>query len=341
MMREVSARTAPEYLQATGRVPENTAMTARELGGGVSNVVLRVDAEGMPPLVLKQSRAQLRTQLAWFSRLDRIWIERDALRLLGGLLPEGSVPSILFEDRENYLLGLSCAPDDAEPWKARLLRGEPDLDRARDAGAILGAIHTGAAGHPALEGPTLGDRTVFDQLRIDPYYRHVSRVYPELQGVLSALIATLHEPVERTFVHADFSPKNILVHPGGLVILDFETAHAGDPAFDLGFMLAHLLLKTFRGRHLGHETDTGFARIDAFWEGYLARTGGRVDDDRARRGAIHTAACLLARFDGKSPVDYADDIDADTARRFARAALLDPDLGWPGLLAAARDLRES
>ena len=49
---------------------------------------------------------------------------------------------------------------------------------------------------------------------------------------------------ERTLVLGDFSPKNILVHAHGLILLDFECAHAGDAAFDLGFFLSHLLLKT-------------------------------------------------------------------------------------------------
>ena len=51
---------------------------------------------------------------------------------------------------------------------------------------------------------------------------------------------------ERTLVLGDWSPKNILVHREGLVLLDFECAHAGDPAFDLGFFLTHLLLKRIR-----------------------------------------------------------------------------------------------
>ena len=44
-------------------------------------------------------------------------------------------------------------------------------------------------------------------------------------------------------MHADFSPKNLLVFPGGLMMVDFETGHYGDPAFDLGFFLSHLVLK--------------------------------------------------------------------------------------------------
>jgi 5-methylthioribose kinase len=340
-MRELTAETVADYLHDQGVAPPGTRISARELGGGVSNVVIRVDVEGVVPLVLKQSRAQLRTQLAWFSRLDRIWIERDALALVGAILPPGAVPAIVFEDHANFLIAMTCAPDDAEPWKARLLRGEPDLDRARQAGALLGAMHAETVSHPALDGP-MADHTVFDQLRIDPYYRQLARVYPDLRPALDALIAQLAEPVERTFVHADFSPKNMLAHRGGFTVVDFETAHAGDPAFDLGFFLTHLMLKAFRADRLGtaHDVAAALGRLDAFWSGYLDRAGGRLDDHRARRGAVHTAACCLARLDGKSPVDYLDQFDQDAVRRYARDALLADALDWPGLRdRAIREMR--
>ena len=44
-------------------------------------------------------------------------------------------------------------------------------------------------------------------------------------------------------VHGDFSPKNLLIGAAGPVILDAECAWYGDPAFDLAFVLNHLLLK--------------------------------------------------------------------------------------------------
>ena len=38
----------------------------------------------------------------------------------------------------------------------------------------------------------------------------------------------------RCLVHGDLSPKNVLLGGGGLWVIDFEVAHVGDPAFDLG-----------------------------------------------------------------------------------------------------------
>jgi aminoglycoside phosphotransferase (APT) family kinase protein len=44
-------------------------------------------------------------------------------------------------------------------------------------------------------------------------------------------------------VHGDFSPKNLLVWEGRVMLIDCEVGHYGDPAFDLGFFVTHLVLK--------------------------------------------------------------------------------------------------
>ena len=176
-MREITAETAADYLRETGRVPEGREVAARALGGGVSNVVLRVEVEGQAPIVLKQSRERLRTKADWVSRLDRIWTEQAALERLAGLLPPGR-SRVLFEDRENYLFAMTCARTTRSSgrrgcWPARPTR------RRRRAGDVLGTIHAETAGHPDLAA-TLADTVVFDQLRIDPYYRTVAQVHPDL-----------------------------------------------------------------------------------------------------------------------------------------------------------------
>src|SRR5262245_56195610 len=129
-MREILPETAADYLCATGRAPADAAIHAAALGWGVSNVVIRVDIDGRPPIVIKQSREQLRTRMLWVSRLERIWTETAALQLLAPALPTGAVPEVLWEDRPNYLFAMSCIPDDAEVWKAQLLAGRIDPEVA-------------------------------------------------------------------------------------------------------------------------------------------------------------------------------------------------------------------
>lgn len=336
-MREITPENAAAYLRETGRAPTDRPIDVRALGWGVSNLVLRAQVEGREPFVLKQSREQLRTRMLWVSRLDRIWTETAALRRLAPALPAGAVPEVLWEERDDYLFAMSCAPDDAVVWKASLLEGRLEPSVAARAGDLLGAMH---AQPPADDWGPLADTTVFDQLRLDPFYRTVARAHPDLAPRLDRLIDEALDAPERTFVHADFSPKNLLVHGRGpgLTVVDFETAHAGDPAFDLGFFTSHLLLKALRAAP-GHGPHLGL--IERFWAAYLGRTGLDLDSDRVRRGAAHAAACALARVDGKSPVDYLDGPRREAVRRFARRALASGPTGWAALLdEAAREMHE-
>jgi 5-methylthioribose kinase len=324
-MREITAETATDYLRGSGRVPNHADVRVHELSGGVSNIVLRVDVTGQPPFVLKQCRERLRVAMDWRARVDRIWAEVAALEVLRAILPRGTVPEVLFEDRANYLFAMTCAPEDSVTWKSQLMAGQVNLEIAARLGTILATIHAEGRGHPAL-GATLSDTSLFDELRVDPYYRTVARTDPELAPRIEALIAAMDRPAdERTLVLGDFSPKNILVHAGGLILLDFECAHAGDAAFDLGFFLSHLHLKTIWAAFQDRGLAPAYAAlIPVFWQTYLARR----NLDRLAQAAfiarvnLHTAACVWARVDGKSPVEYLDPRSQAAARSFARQALV-------------------
>jgi 5-methylthioribose kinase len=346
-MREIDAQTAADYLRDSGRVPDGVEIRVRELAGGVSNIVLRVDVPGRPPFVIKQCREKLRVAMEWHARLDRIWTESATLGVLRSILPEGTVPDLLFEDRPNYLFAMTCAPDDAVTWKTHLMAGRIVPDVAARLGTILGTIHADAPAHPALRG-SLADTTLFDELRVDPYYRTAARRHPDLAPRIDDLIAAMDRPAdERTLVLGDFSPKNILVHAGGLILLDFECAHAGDPAFDLGFFLSHLLLKAIRtSSNDSIDYDRFIMLTESFWETYLDRRGlsSGALAELVRRANRHTSACCLARVDGKSPVEYLNAPSQALARGFAREALRLEPATWETLLeilaVTIRDVRQ-
>jgi 5-methylthioribose kinase len=330
-MREIDATTAADYLRDAGWIPNDAEVLVRELSGGVSNIVLRVDLPRKSPFVLKQCRERLRVPMEWRARLDRIWTEHATLEVLRSILPEGIVPELLFEDRQNYLFAMTCAPDDAVTWKTHLMAAQVDPTVATRLGTILGTIHAEAPGHPALRG-TLSDTSLFDELRIDPYYRTIARAHPDLAPRINALIDLMDRPDnERTLVLGDFSPKNILVHSGGLILLDFECAHAGDPAFDLGFFLSHLLLKTIRSILQTSEHGSEYLELTRqFWSSYLDRRdiSPEARSELVRRASLHAAACSLARVDGKSPVEYLDARGQAVARSFAREALQAEPATW-------------
>ena len=89
-------------------------------------------------------------------------------------------------------------------------------------------------------------------------------------------------------MHGDFSPKNLLIGPDGPVVLDAECAWYGDPAFDLAFVLNHLLLKgawqpQWRERYLDALRRAGRRLSRARRVGAVAGVEQRAGDAAARR----------------------------------------------------------
>ena len=335
-MRLISVENATAYLRQLGQIESNEPVEVRELAGGVSNVVLLVSPRSAPDFVLKQARHQLRVADPWFCSVERIWREVAVMRICDQLLstqldkPSAEhrieTPSVLFTDEENYLFGMTAAPAHAV-WKQQLLQGEVQQHVAAACGQLLGTLHA-ASWQNSEVAASIGDRTFFHDLRVDPYYRHMARQHPDLREELDRLCRSL-ETHCLALVHGDFSPKNLLVYESGLLLVDFEVGHFGDPAFDLGFFLSHLVLKSVYARSAGKSY---LVLSQRFWRSYRLQLEGRLPaasiDNLGQRGIIHCAACMLARVDGKSPVEYLDDSQRDLVRTMGRQFLLEPPGSW-------------
>jgi 5-methylthioribose kinase len=316
-MWELTADNALDYLREQGRLSDAPARV-EVLAGGVSNVVLRVE-QGGRRFVLKQSRPRLRTKEAWFSDVERVYREQDVMEVLSPLLPPGAIPAALFADRPRFVLAMEHAPLEAQAWKGQLLAGQVECYTAERAGRLLGRIHDRTAGNPELLD-RLGDRRVFVQLRVEPFYRRIQERHADLAGRVEPLVGQMLHASE-ALCHGDFSPKNLLVHPAGVTLVDHETGHLGEPAMDLGFFFSHLLLKGIRSGDWARYRPL----VLAAWRGYEEEAHYRPAMETMRRGFGHLGVCLLARIDGTSPVDYLpEEPKRERARQLGRGLLLEP-----------------
>lgn len=349
-MHLLDEQSAEDYLHRTMRIAPDERIVVRELPGGVSNMVLLVERPDVPggDFVLKQARAKLRTEHRWYSSVERIWREADVLRTCTRLLaatadtdhdntPRATTPEILFEDRGHYLLGITAAPRPNVVWKQELLAGRAKARIAAACGRLLGTLHAASWLDAEIEA-ALGEGTLFDQLRIDPYYRTLANARPETKRAVGALIASLAAH-PRSLVHADFSPKNLLVFDGGLMMVDFETGHYGDPAFDLGFFLSHLVLKACHliPRHVEYLALSERFRA-AYKQVVTPRIGAEELSELWARGIQNFAGCAWARLDGKSPVDYLQDPKRrELVRGICRQVFEDRPRRWPQVVALCNE----
>ncbi|MEO5672688.1 MAG: aminoglycoside phosphotransferase family protein [Ramlibacter sp.] len=301
-------------LVRTGETPVLT-----ELTGGVSSLIVRADtARG--PVCVKQALARLKVAAVWEAPVERNRAEVAWMRVAGRIVP-GCVPVILGEDAQDNAFAMAWLPPDEYPvWKAQLRDGIAHASTAQAVGRNLAAIHAATAGDAALAHDFAHDAD-FHAIRLEPYFVETARKHPVCAPALRQLVETTAR-TRRALVHGDVSPKNILVGGSGPVFLDAECAWYGDPAFDIAFCLNHLLLKSV-WRPAAAE---GYmACFDALAAAYLDGVTWEPPAPLEARAAALLAGLLLARIDGKSPVEYiTTEGDRERVRRFAIPLLLQP-----------------
>lgn len=294
------------------------SMTA--LSGGVSSDIWKVELEA-GAVCVKRALARLKVEADWRAPLERSRYEALWLKTAGAIVPE-AVPQLLHFDRAAGALVLSFLdPSAFRVWKSELRDGRAEPDLAAAVGERLVRIHRATALDPEIARRFATD-TIFHAIRLEPYLLATARRHPDLARALERL-ARRTGGTKLVLVHGDVSPKNILCGPNGPVFLDAECAWYGDPAFDLAFCLNHLFLKCL----WTPAAAPGFlACFDALLEAYMA---GVVWEPRAAleaRAAMLLPALMLARVDGKSPVEYlTDEAQKDRVRRVARSFLKHPE----------------
>jgi len=268
----------------------------RVLSGGVSGDVVLTDEGHVRKLFLPK----LKVQMEWLSDPRRVFREIDSLKAWARIVGPDSVPQVLSVEPESFAYTMTYA--EGPTWKDLLLAGEVRRSIAHELGRRLALVHRRPDGEARR---ALAGGGFFYELRVEPYYETVKRRYPEL-------------PVRadfgsETLVHGDYSPKNVLVHAGGVWILDHEVAHWGDPVFDLAFMLNHLLIKAFIMADARYR-DLARTFLDAYGP----------DAPLEARTMYHVAVMMLARVDGKSPLAYLSEEQRGRIRALAVRRILEP-----------------
>lgn len=188
-----------------------------------------------------------------------------------------------------------------EPRRQLLLtyeRGEPVSSAiAQETGAVLAAVGRAlAALHVApipLDTLTTPAALLADlQSRVDDLCtrlpgeaRALRRAWAELQRAVPPL------PFAPSFVHGDFGPANLLWSSGQIVVLDFDKCARGDPALDLGNLLAQLRRMSVRKPDRLRDFASARESVLAAYRSWTASDAG-LD----RRVAWYERATLLRKI---------------------------------------------
>lgn len=281
------------------------------LTGGVSSDIARVVLDSQQ-ICIKFAIPKLKVAADWHAPVHRNAAEYRWLQTAADILPSGAVQLLGRSEKLHGFAMEFISGDDVYLWKTALLAEVPDHGEAAAVGDILGRIHA-ASSHPEFDTSAFHNRDDFRALRIEPYLSFTAARHPELATPFNALASMLYQS-EHVLVHGDVSPKNILFRTGGPVVLDAECATMGDASFDPSFCLNHLVLKAV---HLPRTRARLLANAADLWRAYAAHISWEPAELLQARICSLLPALMLARIDGKSPVEYLDDDNRSLVRKLA------------------------
>ena len=166
-MLELNSSNITNYLISNHRISVHNP-TIESLSGGVSALVFKITTPDQT-FILKQACKQLRVKDLWLSDPARIEREFIFLSAFKSLAQNSYLTEPLWHDNQNHVLAMSLAPAPATAWKTDLLGKIADPVRAMQAADLLAAIHN-KGGSLKKTFPGLLDKTIFQQLRIEPFY---------------------------------------------------------------------------------------------------------------------------------------------------------------------------
>ena len=308
-----------EDLRDAGLVGAAEEVAIEPLTGGVSSDISLIMA-GQRRFCVKRALAKLKVAADWRAPVERNRSEVDWMNVVAGIVP-GAVPAILADRSAAGWFAMAYLEPERHPlWKTELRDGRIGGEFAAAVGETLARIHGASAARPELAERFATDH-IFNPIRLEPYLAATAERHPQCATRLHALIAQT-QTNKKALVHGDVSPKNILIGPSGPVFLDAECAWWGDPAFDLAFCLNHLLLKCLWRPQWSAQYLDSFDRLAV---AYLAGVNWETVAGLEARVAGLLPGLLLARVDGKSPVEYiTDERSKDRVRRISRHLLLQP-----------------
>jgi len=315
-----------KLLTELGLIEPDEAFSLFPLQGGVASDIAKVEAANTTYCV-KFALPKLKVKADWFAPIHRNSAEYAWLQVAAQVAPASALR--LFGQSKNFH-GFAMEfleGEDIYLWKSALLSGAPDKREAPLVGDLLARIHA-ASTKPDFDASAFQNRDDFHALRIEPYLLYTATQHTDVAQHILQLAEELYR-ANKVLVHGDVSPKNILFRQNKPIILDAECASMGDACFDLGFCLNHLILKSI---HLPACSETYLLNAKQLWQSYLQHVDWESVSELESRTCKLLPVLMLARVDGKSPVEYLSDKSSNQVRDLALQLIRHPITQMDGLV---------
>ena len=270
----------------------------KKLRGGVSSEVYHVRTN-KNNYCIKRSLKRLLVKKKWIANTNRIKFEYLWLKHCQNILKRNIPNTYEFNYKKKYIVMEYLKTSQYKTLKQLYFKRIININTIKLISKHLYKIHSNSSNYRTKK-TFEGNYKNFYDLRLDPYFNEVGRVYPKYKEYIKKINENYIKN-SSTLVHGDFSPKNILVDKNKIIYLDAECCNFGDPVFDLVFFTNHLLIKSIFLKDKSQE----FIKLYlSFYKEYLSNLSTKNFNSYIDRIIKMTPIMLLSRVDGKSPVEY-------------------------------------
>ena len=288
------------------------------LTGGVASDIAMIRFRDRK-LCVKFALPKLKVAADWRAPVHRNAAEYAWMELASRTFPESAVKLFGRSEAAHGFAMEFLEGEDVYLWKDNLLKEMPDDGEAAKVATLLGKIHSVSARQGFRRTP-FQNRDDFYALRIEPYLTHTRISHPTLADFINPFETLLYKN-QSVLVHGDCSPKNIFFRESNPIVLDAECATMGDACFDPSFCMNHLVLKAV---HLPASRARLLDQVTEFWKTYSALVDWEDRNALEKRVCALLPVLMLARVDGKSPVEYLSKMSQQTIRDLSFPLITSP-----------------
>jgi len=313
-----------DLLAELGLIEADAMISVTPLSGGVASDIAKVTVgqdgtSDQKRYCVKFALAKLRVKADWFAPVTRSFAEYQWLKTAAQISPDTAIRLYGHSERLNGFVMSYLEGEETCLFKSELLAGSGHAEQAEAVGRLLGQIHA-ASTAPGFDSSAFDNRDDFHAIRIEPYLIHTARLYPSHKALFHQVADQLYQS-QQVLIHGDVSPKNILFQKNRPYLLDAECATMGDASFDVCFCLNHFILKAV---HVPGCLARYLSFCTRFWAAYRGFVSWEEDAALEQRIVKLLPMMMLARIDGKSPVEYLSEHEQAHIRQVALHLLEGP-----------------
>ncbi len=279
-----------DYLIEKKIIRKQQQIKIKKLKGGNVNLLFLIKTK-TKQFVIKQATEEAVNIPGFPIDQDRNKYEVAAIKIISKLLKKNArIPKLYFEDKENHIFTMSLVPENAKLYQTELMAGKFHFDIVYQLAIYTAALHSA----------TYKKEFILKQFKTNPGYklREITttpafKKYPEQQMQFEEAFKK-NQINKICLVDGDITPKNILIHDNTFTKVDFDIIQAGDPAQELGIILAHFLLPAIANPQWKEEY---FECVKLFYNTYVKYATYKIPNKFFMNMKNYTALMMIGRID--------------------------------------------